>query len=157
MPPPGTRPHAIARPYNKHSPSVHAFLPGHFLPQAPQFCASFPVFTQTPLQSERPALQLTSHWLSVQIGTPPMVGAHILPQLPQLAASDRGSMHAAPQRMNGLVHWKSHLPPLHTGAEFGGGLQIMPQAPQLDVSLPVSTQEEPHVVLLPQSVMHTPL
>ena len=136
---------------------MHTFLPGHFLPQDPQFCASLLVLTQAPLQAESPALQLTPHWLSVQDATPPITAGHILLQPPQLATSARGSMQAAPQRMNGLVHWKSHLPPLHTGAEFGGGLHTMPHAPQFEVSLPVSTQEEPHVVLLPQSVLHTPL
>ena len=127
------------------------------MPQAPQFCESIAVFTQLPLHTESPALQLTPHWLSVHVATPPMIGGHILLQPPQLAASERGSMQAVPQRMNGLMHWKSHFPPLHTGAAFAGALHTMPHAPQLEVSVLVSTQEDPHVVLLPQSVLHVPL
>jgi len=35
-------------------------------------------------------------------------------------------------------------------------MHTTPQAPQFDVSLVVSTQDAPQVVLLPQSVVHFP-
>jgi hypothetical protein len=45
---------------------------------------------------------------------------------------------------------------MQTGAAFGAPMHTAPQAPQFDVSLLVSTQEVPHWVFGPQSVMHTP-
>jgi hypothetical protein len=136
---------------------VHRIIPGHFLPQIPQLAGSFLVFTHCPLQAELPAAQVTPHWLSEHVATPPGTMGHILLQLPQLFRSVRGSMQLMPQRIIGLWHSKSHLPPLQTGAALGGGMHTMLHAPQLDVSEPVSTHDAPHVVLLPQSAMHTPL
>jgi hypothetical protein len=128
------------------------------LPHIPQLFGSLFVSTHWPMHAELPTAQLTPHWLSLHVATPPMggTGGHGLLQPPQLFRSVLGSTHAFPQRMNGFWHWKSHLPPLHTGAEFGGGMHTAPQAPQFDVSPPVSTHDAPHVVLLPQSAMHTP-
>jgi hypothetical protein len=47
------------------------------------------------------------------------------------------------------------LPALHDGAACAGGMHTLPQLPQLEVSVSLSTQDVPQVVLL-QATPHAP-
>jgi hypothetical protein len=126
------------------------------LPQPPQFLLSREVSTQAPEHRLRPALHNTLQPLPVQVGVPLATVGQIFPQAPQLRMSFVLSTHTLPQRMVGRLHWKLQLP-VHTGIALAGAVQVVPHFPQLDVSLSRLTQEVPHCVFVPQSVVHTPV
>ena len=80
----------------------------------------------------------------------------MVPQAPQLLMSFVLSTHTFPQRIVGKLHWKLQVP-VHTGIALAGAVQVVPHFPQLEVSLFSVTQEVPHCVFVPQSVVHWPV
>lgn len=59
---------------------------GHTVPHVPQLFGSVCLLTQTPLQTERPNVQLCTQALLAHFTVPPTGGAQACPQLPQFSA-----------------------------------------------------------------------
>jgi len=120
-------------------PPRHTLLLPQALSHSPQWIGFVSVSTHTPLQRDKPALQLNPQLPAVQVRVAFATVAQTLPQLPQLSTSRLVSMHTLPHFSKPLLQKKLHVPALQVAEPFGGALHTLPQVLQFVASVCVST------------------
>jgi hypothetical protein len=109
------------------------------LSHSPQWLGLVRVSTHTPLQREKPALQLKPQVPEVQVRVALATVGQLLPQLPQLSTSRLVSMQTLPHFSKPPVQKKLHVPALQVAEPFGGALHTLPQPLQFVASVCVLT------------------
>ncbi len=112
----------------------------HALVHCPQCVVDVCVSTQAPPHLVSPTLQLKSHLLATQVGTPPGGALQPLPQLPQLEGSAARSTQLPLQFVVPAGQVVVQFPPEHTWF----APQALLQAPQCELFASRFTHSEPH-------------
>lgn len=122
-----------------HEPPKHTLPFPQALSHSPQWLGFVRVSTHTPLQREKPELQVNPQLPDVQVRVALAPVGQLLPQLPQLSTSRLVSMQTLPHFSKPLLQKKPHVPAAQVAEPFGGALHTLPQELQLVASVCVST------------------